>query len=365
MNTRRMIFFVYLSIMLLTVPAWADGEGSGGERGHRHREEGHVVEQSRAKDAKGRRDDGHDHNETSAKSAAHRRKEEKKGGKEEAGHGHDGEEALMLDEQARQMINLRLARVEKKALKGRLKVFGRIAKDTANYSYARIDGEGVVERITTDLGRVVDPGEVLLVVRRSDGSLEEVKAPIHGIVLSIFVRPRDRVDSLTSLVSIMDVDVLRATIDIYEQDLRFVKEGQKVLLRVSAYPEKVFEGTVRYISPQVDEKTQSIKVRVDVDNKEHLLKLGMFIYGDLLYGAKDHAVVVVPDSAIQELNGESIVFVSENDRLEVREVTIGRKVDGYTEIRDGLEAGEYVVTQGSFYLKSEKAKASFGGGHSH
>ena len=271
----------------------------------------------------------------------------------------------MLDEQARQMINLRLARVEKKALKGRLKVFGRIAKDTANYSYARIDGEGVVERITTDLGRVVDPGEVLLVVRRSDGSLEEVNAPIHGIVLSIFVRPRDRVDSLTSLVSIMDVDVLRATIDIYEQDLRFVKEGQKVLLRVSAYPEKVFEGTVRYISPQVDEKTQSIKVRVDVDNKEHLLKLGMFIYGDLLYGAKDHAVVVVPDSAIQELNGESIVFVSENDRLEVREVTIGRKVDGYTEIRDGLEAGEYVVTQGSFYLKSEKAKASFGGGHSH
>lgn len=325
--------------------------------GHGHGDHGHEENKKQTKD----NHDEHGHGNKD------RHEEGKKGhddhGEEEGGHE---EENLKLDSEAREMINFKTSRVQQRKLGGRLKVYGKISKDTENYSSVSFDGEGRVEQIKAALGRMVNKGDVLLTIRRNDNTIEKVYSSMHGIVLSIFVKSGERVDSLTSLVSVMDVDTLRATIDIYEKDLRFIKEGQKVILQTSAYPEKSFYGKVVYISPQVNAQTQSIKVRVDVDNSDHLLKLGMFVSGELVYAFGQESVLAVPTSAIQELNGENIVFVSgEGDGLELREVILGRSINEYTEIKSGLSSGERVVTQGSFYLKSEKAKAGFGDGHNH
>jgi cobalt-zinc-cadmium efflux system membrane fusion protein len=120
-----------------------------------------------------------------------------------------------------------------------------------------------------------------------------------------------------------------------------------------------------YISPQIDEHTQAIQVRVDVDNRDHLLRLGMFVAGELIY-ATDEEVLAVPKSAIQQLNGENVAFIQEKPgHYERMDVSLGRITEEYIEIKSGLSENDIVVTQGSFYLKSELAKESFGDGHGH
>lgn len=280
-------------------------------------------------------------------------------------HGEEHAELLTLDAEARAMIRLQTEAAAPRRLGGVLRVYGKIARDTENYAYVTADDTGVIESIHTRPGDIVDRGDGLFTIRLTDGSTHTLTSEMHGTVMSVFVNPGERVDRLTSLLSIVDVDTMRATIDIYEKDLRHIRVGQKVILTTSAYPDRKFKGEVVYISPQVDEHTQSIKVRVDVDNPQHLLRLGMFVSGELIYAA-DKTALSVPIAALQQLSGEDVVFVAgQDDRLIMREVILGESSGGYTEIRQGLKEGEHVVTQGSFYLKSELAKESFGHGHAH
>lgn len=349
---RVVLFSILFSFFVWAIPSGQVGLAVAGE-GHSHKkEEKHQKEKSGGH--------GHDEKEDHAKEKGSEHGDEH--GDED---GDEHEEGLSLNKEVRSIIELKTEQARRRKLGGYIQVYGKIAQDTENYSYLIFEGEGIVESIKVGLGEVVNKGDVLLTIRKDDGEIEQMKSEIHGIVLSSFVKQGDRVDSFMSLLSIINMDVLRATIDIYERDFQLVKVGQKVVLKTAAFPNKNFYGKVVYLSPLVDEHTQAIRIRVDVQNLDHLLRLGMFVSGKLIY-ALDEKVLTLPLTALQELNGEDIVFVAgDGDNLEVREVVLGQIVDDYIEIVEGLEEGETVVTQGSFYLKSEKAKSSFGGGHGH
>ena len=280
---------------------------------------------------------------------------------EEAGH----EEGIIeLDEEAQGMIQLKTATVEKRLVEYRLKVFGKVAKDTEEHSYVTAD-DGIVEKIHVDLGATVEKESALLTIRKSDGSIQDILSESTGVILAIYVKRGDHVDRLKSLMSIVNIDKLRVTVDVYEKDIGSVKVGQKAEIESIAFPGKKFLGEVVYISPQVEEESQAIKVRINVDNSEHLLRLGMFVSGELIYDS-DKEVSAIPRSAVQELNGEDIVFVKgSKNKFALREVTLGQSFGDYVEIKKGVEESEHVVTQGSFNLKSEQAKESFGDGHGH
>ena len=268
---------------------------------------------------------------------------------------------LEIGAEAREMIELEAVRVQKKILGERLKVYGKIAKDTDRYSHVTFETEGVVEKVHVKLGDVVDEGTPLIGIKQSDGVLKVVVAPAQGTVVSIHVSESDKVDRLKALVSLVDVNILRSTFDIYEKDLSFVRVGQVVEVMSIAYPNNIFHGEVVFISPEVDEESKSVKVRVDVDNSEHLLKLGMSISGELIH-QEEREGLIVPKSAIQMASEKKIVFVPRNDNeIEVREVHLGHSHHDEVEVIMGLNESENVVTQGSFYLKSELEKESFGG----
>ena len=282
---------------------------------------------------------------------------------DEEGAGHE-EGIIELDEEAQEMIQLKTATVEKQFVEYRLKVFGKVAKDTEEHSYVTAD-EGIVEKIHADLGATVEKGSALLTIRKSDGSVQDILSENTGVILAIYVRRGDHVDRLKSLMSIVNIDKLRVTVDVYEKDIGSVKVGQKAEIESIAFPGKKFLGEVVYISPQVEEESQAIKVRINVDNFEHLLRLGMFVSGELIYDSEKE-VSTIPQSAVQELNGEDIVFVKEGkNKFALREVTLGQSFGDHVEIKKGVEEDEQVVTQGSFNLKSEQAKESFGDGHGH
>lgn len=300
---------------------------------------------------------GEEHDHGKEKKGAPHKEDNKK-------HGHDEEGIVELDQEAQEMIQLKTEKVEKRVVERRLKVFGKIAKDTEEHSYVTAE-EGIIEKIHVDLGAAVEKGNSLLTVRKSDGTSQEIVAEIPGVILAVYVKAGDHVDRLKSLMSIVNIDKLRVTVDVYEKDIGFVEVGQKAQIESIGFPGKKFEGEVVYISPQVEEESQAIKVRIDVDNSEHLLRLGMFVSAELIYGS-DKKVVAVPQSAVQELNGEDIVFVMEDkNRFTLRKVTLGQSFGDYAEIKKGMEEDESVVTQGSFNLKSEQAKESFGDGHAH
>jgi cobalt-zinc-cadmium efflux system membrane fusion protein len=121
---------------------------------------------------------------------------------------------------------------------------------------------------------------------------------------------------------------------------------------VASYPQETFGGRITHVADAIDPETRTAKVRCLVGNQSGLLKLEMFATVEMPVEGTV-AVLAVPSSSIQQIEGRAVVFVraSETEFLK-REVQTGVESQGYTEIRSGLTRGEPVVTRGSFVLKT-------------
>jgi cobalt-zinc-cadmium efflux system membrane fusion protein len=117
----------------------------------------------------------------------------------------------------------------------------------------------------------------------------------------------------------------------------------------------------------VDEKTRTVRLRATVDNHQERLRPGMFVKAQVDVPkpeAEARMILAVPQSALQTLEGRSTLFVqTEPGVFGRRLVEIGHSFEGFTEILAGIKSGDVVVTEGSFVLKSEFAKASLSEEH--
>ena len=157
------------------------------------------------------------------------------------------------------------------------------------------------------------------------------------------------------LLSIADLSTVWITADIYEEHLPLLKSltNQTVKIRNKALPDRLFEARVFYTGEIMDEATRTIALRAIADNPYHLLKPGMFITVELS-GSEESDVLQVPLSAIQEHEGQKFVFVHQQaDQFQRRNVKVGDANESTVVIRDGLQVGEGVVTNGGFILKSQ------------
>jgi len=181
------------------------------------------------------------------------------------------------------------------------------------------------------------------------------------IVLGEFIKPEDRP------YTIADLSHLWIQLDIYEKDLRWVEIGKSVDINVNAYPGEHFKGKVTYISDILDESTRTAKARVEILNSDGKLKPGMFATAAISIPSIDsEEVVVIPSSAIQQIEGETTLFVQEGEgSFVMRGVSLGQKTGDYVQVLNGLDPGDRVVTEGGFYLKSALLKDEMGEGHAH
>jgi membrane fusion protein, heavy metal efflux system len=203
-------------------------------------------------------------------------------------------------------------------------------------------------------------------------ALVGVRSAIAGRIIKKHVTLGELVKPDNNLFTVADLSSVWVWIDVYERDLAGVHLEDKVQVQVRAYPKRVYKGEVAYISDQVDRNTRAIRARLDVKNTDGTLKPGMFAEVRISDPhAKDgkgarRSALAVPASSMQRQGKERIAFVKLSERRFVRrEVVLGVETDGFVEIRSGIELGENVVSQGAFILKSELAKESMGGGHSH
>jgi len=197
-----------------------------------------------------------------------------------------------------------------------------------------------------------------------EGATFGLATPIAGTVVERNARPGQVVGPSSNLFTVADLGRVWITVDVYEGDLSRVREGAQAVVVPTALPSESFTGRVTYAGGIVDSATHTFKVRVELENPERRLRPGMFARVRIRTTATGGAssTIVVPEVAVQEIAGKSVVFVagSEPGMYVLRPVTVGpRAGGGMVVISDGLEPGARIVVKGAFQLKAELTKASF------
>jgi cobalt-zinc-cadmium efflux system membrane fusion protein len=232
----------------------------------------------------------------------------------------------------------------------------------------RAEADRVAAEETLDMGRTE--------VRRSEEELQHlgitnaddptgeageqipVRTPTAGVVLERLVTPGTAVTPGTPLYVVSDLSALWALVEIDEALLSHVQVGQAMQVRVAAYPEQPFAGTVALVGDTVNPKTRRVTVRCTLPNAGGRLKPQMYATA-LIRETAFRAAVVVPADAIQAIDGRPAVFVAEaQDRFRARAIETGATAEGLVDVRSGLQAGERIAVGGSFVLKSELLKAA-------
>lgn len=190
----------------------------------------------------------------------------------------------------------------------------------------------------------------------------KLAAPIAGHVVERNVVIGQHVEPQQTLLTVSDLSTLWAMLDARETDLPHVSPGQQVRITTTIYPDRVWTGRVQHVGDVVDEKTRTVKVRVDVRNEGKLLKPNMFVQGEFPDAVSTHDVFTVPEEAIQTIGGEPVVFVRQAaDRFAAHPVEIGERVGPRRAVLHGLDGSESVVTAGAFNLKAELLKSTLAG----
>jgi Cu(I)/Ag(I) efflux system membrane fusion protein len=194
------------------------------------------------------------------------------------------------------------------------------------------------------------------------------RSPVSGIVTEKKALQGMRFMPGEMLYQVTDLSSVWVVGDVFEQDIALIKTGAKASVKITAYPNKVFEGRVTYIYPTLKADTRSVPIRVELANPGLLLKPAMFAQVELQVGAKA-PVLTVPDSAVIDSGTRRIVLVQVREgRFEPREVELGARGENYIEVVKGVRDGEQVVVAANFLIDAESnLKAAVGGmgGHGH
>lgn len=196
-------------------------------------------------------------------------------------------------------------------------------------------------------------------------SLFPLTAPFSGTVIERRITVGEQVGPEQAAFTIADLDTVWTLVDIYQRDLGRVALGDRVRIAVDSYPDRVFHGRIVYISNTLDPTTRAASARVEIENPNHDLRLGMFSTAEIgLRPLNGQAgTVAVPTDAIQQDGDRSLVFVEQAPGVYLpRAVSVGPVSGAQVQIARGLSPGERVVTKGSFYLNSIVLKGSIGGG---
>ncbi len=177
----------------------------------------------------------------------------------------------------------------------------------------------------------------------------KIYAPASGVIISQNVTNAAAAgitySGSTGSLTIADLSHVWVIVDVFENDLKNVHLGQHADIRLNAYPGKTFSGTISDIGAQLDPSLRTAKVRIQVQNPNGELRLGMFATGTLM-ASKAEQVTVVPSGAVLQLHDRSFVFVPADNNGTFRRVQVqtGKTLDGnMVEIRSGLSIGQQVV----------------------
>jgi Cu(I)/Ag(I) efflux system membrane fusion protein/cobalt-zinc-cadmium efflux system membrane fusion protein len=196
------------------------------------------------------------------------------------------------------------------------------------------------------IAKLHETGEVfrtLTVVAPSNGLVMKRMASLEGMA----IRPG------MEIFHIADLSSLWLSVEIFEDQVAWVREGTPAEIQFTYFPGKTFRGSVQFIEPQFSEQTRTLSVKIEVPNPTGQLRKGMFATVGFEPIVVEGAIVV-PAEAVLRTGQRSVVILAQGEgRFMPREVVIGHSTEGFLEILEGLDEGEEVVTSSQFLLDSE------------
>jgi Cu(I)/Ag(I) efflux system membrane fusion protein len=182
-----------------------------------------------------------------------------------------------------------------------------------------------------------------------------MRSPLKGVVVKRNVEPGSAVNSGDVIATLADPKQLWFLGNVFEQDLRLIKPGQKMVLHVEAYPDKEFVAYANYIAPTIDPQTRALLVRAEIENNDDLLRPDMYASAKLTTGMAD--AIVVPQTAVVRIREMRYVIIKVGDeayrRLPVKGYDLNSKTFAITE---GVEPGAHILAEGAVLLNDRFAK---------
>ena len=321
----------------------------------------------------------------------------------------EGLAPVSIDTQRQQLIGLTTAEAKAGPVGGDLRATARVAVDETRVRHIHVKVDGYVEKLFVDFvgmpvakgkplftfyspdfvsaqedyllalrtrrllqGPLQSSGEDLLDAARRRMALWDVPpaeldelersgtvrksltlySPISGVVTAKTAAEGTRITPADTPYEITDLSRVWGVADVYEPEIPMVKVGMAAELTLGSFPDRTFKGRVAFIDPQVDPKSRTVKVRVELDNPRGELKPEM--YGEMVLKSRARQGLTVPIDAVLDSGARKVVFVALGDgRFEPREVQTGANLGESVEILGGIRAGESVVTRASFLVDSE------------
>ena len=191
-----------------------------------------------------------------------------------------------------------------------------------------------------------------------EADLVPVTAPGSGYILKKNVSPGTSVEPSIDLFVIGDLSQVWMLASVRQEHLAELRVGQSVTVTLPGEPGRPFSGKITNLGQAFDPATRVMQVRIVLANPDNRLRPEMLANAEIPVG-ESKRVLVVPSDALQQIDGQDIVFVrTAADRFTVRPVRTGETTSGQTPILDGLQPGEQVVVRGSFVLKSHLLKST-------
>ncbi|TGL84840.1 efflux RND transporter periplasmic adaptor subunit [Leptospira congkakensis] len=199
-----------------------------------------------------------------------------------------------------------------------------------------------------------------LSIDNSASGVYTVFAPRSGLALSRNAIPGSMVLGNQILTTIAELSSLWFQAKIFENDLKYLSEGDFGKIILNAYPDLEFDGVLEHIGEKVDPESRTVHARVVFKNKNRKAKIGLF--GKAILMVNQRKGIQVSEEAVQSYQDRKFLFIeSKPNEFQWVEVKIGNVNDGNVEILSGITPGEKIVTKSAFELKAILFKSTFGG----
>lgn len=177
-----------------------------------------------------------------------------------------------------------------------------------------------------------------------------ILSPIKGGVTKRHVDPGTMVKDTTPILTLMDLSEMKMVVNVIEREFIHLQKGQPVKITITAFPDKVFSGTIEVVTPALDLQSRTAEIQISIPNPDLLLKPGMFGRAEIILRSNPQAMLV-PIQSVLQTQDKDYVFVLNEDKVVRRPVRKGVVRDDVVEILEGLNPGEQVITSGLSSLK--------------
>lgn len=290
-------------------------------------------------------DDDHDHN-------GHGEGEESHGH-----HEHEEEVSVRVANDVMTSSGILLEGAKSTQLSPLVTLRGQITENQNRSMNVKPRFAGIVKSVHKDFGDQVRKGETLVVIESANTrSAYSIRSAMDGIVADKGVVAGSFVPENESIFRVVDLSTIWFQGKVSVVDAMRIKTGFRANVR-DRLLDANGEGHVIYTSPTLDEDTQSSDVRIELKNGDAAWRVGSFAEADILLDSIDVSIAVRSE-AIQEFNGQKVVFIRNGEKFAVKKVQLGRSDKSWTEIVSGIKAGETYVAKNSFLVKAEILKSS-------